>query len=80
MLKYKVAKSFPDVAQKVTTAVYAWKCMVAKQHKKSKYILATFVSKFVNKNLQISPNPVSLITSKKVEIIGVEVDRLLADI
>ena len=54
--------------------------MVAKQPKKSKYILATFVSKFVNKNLQISPNPVSLITSKKVEIIGVEVDRLLADI
>ena len=49
-LKSKVTQTFPKVAQKVTTEVYTWKWMFSKQPKKSIYIWATFVRKFVTQS------------------------------
>ena len=52
MLKNK----YPKIFQKVTTEVYARKWMFSKLPKKSTYIWATCVRKFVTKNFQKSPN------------------------
>ena len=51
------------VAQKVTTAVYKSKWMFSKQPKKSTYIWAAFVRKFVTKNFQKLPNLVTLVAT-----------------
>ena len=60
ILKYKAAQKIPKVAQRVTTAVYTWKWMFSKQPKKSTYIWATFVRKFVTTKFPKSPNMVTL--------------------
>ena len=61
MLPNKVDKSFPEVAQKVTTEVETLKSVVAKVAQKVTNIWATFVRKFVTKNFQILPNLVTMI-------------------
>ena len=51
-------------AKKVATAVLTSKGMLFKKPEKSPYIWATFKRKFVTKNLQKSPNLVTLVVAQ----------------
>ena len=59
----KVWQKFPKVAQKLATSVFTCNELFFKIAQKQKYILVTFLRKYVTKNFQKSHNLVTLSTT-----------------